>query len=672
MSFAEKGNESTTGDGSNAGKQDVAFTLKAMQQQFERLEVVFGDIRDRTDRQDQRIDQMQREQPRQHVQVPNARRLIRQPANPHDEEDEDYEEDNEIASVGRVRRARGVRNEGRTHGRRDQAIRDRVDRNIGSIKMTIPPFQGRNDPDAFIEWERKVELIFDCHNYSEEKKVKLAAVEFTDYAIVWWDKLVKERRRNHERPIETWGEMKTKMKRQLWPGFLCGLNREIANVVELQYYVEIEEMVSMAMKVERKLKRGRPAKHEGGSYSGSSNWKSKWGASSRPAEKPKSNAERSMSKSQGDNKERGNSISQPQKNRDIKCFRCLGYEHIASQCPNKKAMIMLDSGEIETEEEESDSMPTQDDSSSDYEYAAKGNALVIMRALNVQIKEEERDDVQRENIFHTRCQVKDRVCSLIIDGGSCVNVASKLLVDKLGLRTLKHPRPYKLQWLNESGEVKVNKQVQISFTIGRYNDKVLCDVVPMHASHMLLGRPWQFDRQAIHDGYKNRYSFVKDGRKVTLVPLTPYQVYEDQLRIKRSICEKSEVEAEIERKKESEQEFGDVFPTELPNRLPPIKGIEHQIDFVPGAAIPNRPAYRSNPEETKELQRQVDELLAKGSKGIQVDEKMVKVIKDWPTPKSVTEEKRPIAYFSEKLNGAALNYSTYDKELYGLVRALET
>jgi hypothetical protein len=35
------------------------------------------------------------------------------------------------------------------------------------------------------------------------------------------------------------------------------------------------------------------------------------------------------------------------------------------------------------------------------------------------------------------------------------------------------------------------------------------------------------------------------------------------------------------------------------------------------------------------------------------------------------QEKRPIAYFSEKLNGAALNYPTYDKELYALVRALE-
>jgi hypothetical protein len=60
------------------------------------------------------------------------------------------------------------------------------------------------------------------------------------------------------------------------------------------------------------------------------------------------------------------------------------------------------------------------------------------------------------------------------------------------------------------------------------------------------------------------------------------------------------------------QEFDDVFPDDTLSGLPPLRGIEHQIDFVPGASIPNRPAYRSNPEEMKELQRQVDELMEKG------------------------------------------------------------
>jgi hypothetical protein len=60
------------------------------------------------------------------------------------------------------------------------------------------------------------------------------------------------------------------------------------------------------------------------------------------------------------------------------------------------------------------------------------------------------------------------------------------------------------------------------------------------------------------------------------------------------------------------QEFEDVLPEEVPHGLPPIRGIEYQIDFIPGASIPNRPTYRSNPEETKEIQRQVGELLEKG------------------------------------------------------------
>ncbi|RDY08186.1 hypothetical protein CR513_07604, partial [Mucuna pruriens] len=79
----------------------------------------------------------------------------------------------------------------------------RHDNYLGNTKMIIPTFQGKNDPEVYLEWERKVEHVLDCNNYSEEKKVKLAVIKFTVYASIWWDQFVINRRRNGERPIRT-------------------------------------------------------------------------------------------------------------------------------------------------------------------------------------------------------------------------------------------------------------------------------------------------------------------------------------------------------------------------------------------------------------------------------------------------------------------------------------
>lgn len=79
--------------------------------------------------------------------------------------------------------------------------------------MNIPSFQGRFDLEAYLEWE-KMEFVFDCHNYFEIKKVNLAVIEFSEYAITWWDQLVLNKRRNRERPIDKWEEMKVVMRKR--------------------------------------------------------------------------------------------------------------------------------------------------------------------------------------------------------------------------------------------------------------------------------------------------------------------------------------------------------------------------------------------------------------------------------------------------------------------------
>ena len=129
-------------------------------------------------------------------------------------------------------------------------------------------------------------------------------------------------------------------------------------------------------------------------------------------------------------------------------------------------------------------------------------SLIVQRVLSAQAEKAEQN--QRHTLFHTICVIKEHSCRLIIDGGSCNNLASSDMVEKLALTIKPHPHPYLIRWLNNSGKAKVTKLVRVNFTIGSYHDVVECDVVPMEACNILLGRPMQFDKECIHHGRCHR------------------------------------------------------------------------------------------------------------------------------------------------------------------------
>ncbi|KAK1680704.1 hypothetical protein QYE76_041552 [Lolium multiflorum] len=188
-------------------------------------------------------------------------------------------------------------------------------------------------------------------------------------------------------------------------------------------------------------------------------------------------------------------------NRNMSCHTCGGKGHFKKDCPNHKVMIINEDGEYETGDEADRNAPEDDEYDSDGvdAYPSEAHTIVVsQRALNVQPSA----STQRCNLFQTKALVGlDKACKVIIDGGSCCNLASKELCAKLKLKYLPHPHPYYIQWLSDNGEM---------------------------------------------------------------------------------------------------EEFSDVFPEEVPAGLPPLRGIEHQIDLIPGASLPNRAPYRTNPEETKE------------------------------------------------------------------------
>ena len=185
-------------------------------------------------------------------------------------------------------------------------------------------------------------------------------------------------------------------------------------------------------------------------------------------------------------------------------------------------MAINANGQIEfANEKEIEEKPPLIENQSDGEEHTPGVlTLVTNRALNAEVKVEV-DQRQRINIFYTRCCVRDKVCSLIVDGGSCMNFVSTILVGKLALPTIDHWSPYTIHWFTTYVGRKITKQVPVAFCIRKYENELLYDVVSMHASHILLGRPWQFDKRVYYSRLSNSYSSKHKGRKIALTPLTP-------------------------------------------------------------------------------------------------------------------------------------------------------
>lgn len=153
--------------------------------------------------------------------------------------------------------------------------------------------------------------------------------------------------------------------------------------------------------------------------------------------------------------------------------------------------------------------------------------MVAQWVLSVQQTQAETN--QCHNLFHTKGVVKDCCVCIIIDGGSCNNLASLEMVEKLSITTCPHPRPYYIQWFNNSDKVKVTPTVRVHFSIDAYDDYVECDVVPMQACALLLGRQWKFYRNFVHHGATNQYTFVHNDKPIVLLPMSLESILKDDL-----------------------------------------------------------------------------------------------------------------------------------------------
>jgi hypothetical protein len=92
----------------------------------------------------------------------------------------------------------------------------------------------------------------------------------------------------------------------------------------------------------------------------------------------------------------------------------------------------------------------------------------------------------------------------------------------------------------------------VEFKIGGYNDKILCDVIPMDVCHLLLGRPWKYEKNVIHDGRMNTYSLENNGRTHMLLPIKDKEV---KLKVRNTVLLMSGKELLTEVKKKEDPQF---------------------------------------------------------------------------------------------------------------------
>ncbi|KAK1693426.1 hypothetical protein QYE76_010123 [Lolium multiflorum] len=273
--------------------------------------------------------------------------------------------------------------------------------------------RGQDEEDGLAQDEK----LWSLHpNYSEDKKIKLASSEFDGYALRWWDSLIRNRDEDGAQPIRTWRAMKEVMTSRFVPtnymrnifDKLTLLRQGVKTVDE--YYMEMEML----------MQRGRVREE---------------------AKVKDVLRERAFTPS---------ALYEPA----APAIHVNSKGHFKRDCPNRKVMFINEDNEYETGDDVDPNAPDDDDYDIDGEDAYPSNARTIVvsqRALNVLPSA----STQRCNLFQIKALVgPDKACKVIIDGGSCHNLASKELCTKLKLKYLPHPHPYYIQWLSDSGEMK--------------------------------------------------------------------------------------------------------------------------------------------------------------------------------------------------------------------------
>ncbi|KAA8518207.1 hypothetical protein F0562_015681 [Nyssa sinensis] len=503
-------------------------------------------------------------------------------------------------------------------------------------RVEIPTFDGTVDAKKLDSWIDQLETYFTLYGFSSTEKVSFARLKLINHALTWWNAYLKNGpeqeitwkaftqllrqefypmgysqnrwarwhnlRQRYEQTVQEYTTEFWRLavalgitldNKEVYTKFVAGLHRSIQGEMRLYQAMNISQASRIALAIERK--------NQTDTSRTTGNGKKK--EASKPSKKQSPSNSSSSFKS------------------NKYCDHCKISGHEKGKCWKLQPELFPEKWKKDEKGKRTMTVTTTSDQIELGRVEEADKSLSLMAMPKETSSSSPATIDEKEELFNVRIQIKQEVIGAIVDIGSQKNLISTSLVQKLGLDTIPHPKPYPLGWIQKDMELKIDRQCTFRFAItNQFIDEITCEVVPIDICQVIFRSPYLWERDAIYYRRAQKYEFSKDGKK--------FIVHKDkadsrvdlvtacQARRMVNACQRfvllmvrpSEADATVSvpsipraaQLTELLENFSHLF-SEFKG-LPPKRAVDHEIQLISDSTLPNIAIYRNSVHQEVEQQ----------------------------------------------------------------------
>jgi hypothetical protein len=529
------------------------------------------------------------------------------------------------------------------------------------IKFELPIYNGEVNAEKLDNWIRQIEVYCRIQKIQDdETKIQLALLRLDSATLIWWESKTQEDMKKHGKILISWNDFIVAIKKQFYPlaykkkatmewqnfrqakgqsvqsftqefrrralvlgvdlssqetllKYIGALHSYLRHTILMFNPSNLDEVCVQATHLEA---RGRNDTHEGN-------------------KKTFSHGDKGKKKFKGNGRK---NVVVKKEGEKFTCKHCSKDGHDEDHCwklhPERRPKKFGNNNKGKSKTAATVQHDLGSDSGDETKitamgYQGNGSKASTSSSNNVNVTQQEKARIE---LFHIRVVSKHTKIDTLFDTRSQANLISEETVKKLKLETIPHPKPYPLGWICDNAKLQVTRRCKLRFAItANFVDEVELDVIPLDICGIVLGSPYLYDRKAIFHRHENKYHLFKDGveyivrahtKKMNLSLINAEQmkrlVNASKSFVLLMIKPKEDIETEAfqgcDTKLKSDlfevvNQYDEMFKE--PKGLPPIRGIQHEIQLQQDSPLPNIGMYRMSVMENAEIKKQIQELLDK-------------------------------------------------------------